>query len=161
MCWHPQTLVSSTSVIPGHSGRQYKEWGIMGYSPSLPEISKKTLRGVEGSGGGTSSACKLSSAIWRRYDYIQLWGFIPTKRSIHFIHRISDVRINYEGLTRKYTLTWTSGSINSNIGELTLSRLSGDTKKYTTYCKNKLSLSTCYMNISMGRDGDRSINVYV
>lgn len=39
------------------------EWGIMGYRPSLRETSRKTLRGVEGSGGGISSVCRLSSAI--------------------------------------------------------------------------------------------------
>lgn len=70
VCWYPQTLVSSTSVMPGHRGRQYMEWGIMGYSPSLSETSKKTLRGVEGSGGGTSRVCKLSSAIWRHFGFI-------------------------------------------------------------------------------------------
>lgn len=37
----------------------------MGYSPSLAETSRKTLRGDEGSGGGISSVCRLSSAICR------------------------------------------------------------------------------------------------
>lgn len=37
----------------------------MGYSPSLRETSRKTLRGIEGSGGGISSVCRLSSAICR------------------------------------------------------------------------------------------------
>lgn len=92
LCWYPQTLVSSTSVMPGHSGRQYMEWGIMGYSPSLSETSKKTLRGVEGSGGGTSRVCKLSSAIWRQQDFIQLKGLIPT-------NTISSLFILKSGLT--------------------------------------------------------------
>lgn len=49
----------------GQRGRQYMECGIMGYSPSLRETSRKTLCGVEGSVGGISSACRLSSAICR------------------------------------------------------------------------------------------------
>lgn len=36
----------------------------MGYRPSLRETSKKTLQGAEGSGGGTSRVCRLSSPIW-------------------------------------------------------------------------------------------------
>lgn len=35
----------------------------MGYRPSLRETSRKTLRGVEVSGEGISSVCRLSSAI--------------------------------------------------------------------------------------------------
>ena len=73
VCWCPQTLVSSTNVMPGHRGRQYMEWGIMGYSPSLSETSKKTLWGVEGSGGGTSRVCRLSSAIWWHHHLMRLW----------------------------------------------------------------------------------------
>lgn len=79
MWWYSQTLVISTIVMPGQSGRQYMEWGIMGYSPSLSKTSKKTLRGVEGSGGGTSRVCKLSSAIWGYYCLSWLRGLIPTK----------------------------------------------------------------------------------
>lgn len=36
----------------------------MGYRPSLRETSKNTLQGAEGSGGGTSRVCRLSSPIW-------------------------------------------------------------------------------------------------
>lgn len=60
---YSHTSVISASEMPGHRGRQYMECGIMGYSPSLRETSKNTLRGLAGSGGGTSRVCKLSSAI--------------------------------------------------------------------------------------------------
>lgn len=37
----------------------------MGYRPSLRETSRKTLRGLEGSGGGSSRVRRLSSPIWK------------------------------------------------------------------------------------------------
>lgn len=40
----------------------------MGYRPSLRETSRKILRGVEGSGGGSSRVCRLSSPIWEETD---------------------------------------------------------------------------------------------
>lgn len=43
----------------------------MGYRPSLRETSRKTLRGEEGSGGGSSRVCRLSSPIWEEKDQVR------------------------------------------------------------------------------------------
>lgn len=43
----------------------------MGYRPSLRETSRKTLRGAEGSSGGSSRVCRLSSPIWEETDEVR------------------------------------------------------------------------------------------
>lgn len=43
----------------------------MGYRPSLRETSRKTLQGADGSGGGSSRVCRLSSPIWRETDEVR------------------------------------------------------------------------------------------
>lgn len=43
----------------------------MEYRPSLRETSKNTLQGAEGSGGGTSRVCRLSSPIWEELDQVR------------------------------------------------------------------------------------------